>query len=115
MRTPAGFDCKYFYADYYRGRNKQECRLIAENVARQVATEKWTPDLCRQCRAPKILLANACPNLRLQARVVKTWLGLGRQVVVTAACAKTREAVREPEIGCGHCHEALASESVEHE
>ena len=101
MRTPAGFDCKFFYGDYYRGRNKQECRLIAHNPA----SEKWTPDLCAQCRVPKILLANACPNLVLEARVVKTWLGLRRRVVVTATCLRTQQSVAEPEIGCGHCHE----------
>ena len=28
MRTPAGTECPYYYADYYRGRSKQECRLI---------------------------------------------------------------------------------------
>ncbi len=104
MRTPAGFDCKFFYADYYRGRNKQECRLIASNPA----SEKWTPDTCRLCRVPKILWANACPNLVLEVRVVKTWLGLGRKVVVTAHCTLTRQGVREPEIGCGHCHEVLS-------
>ena len=101
MRTPAGFDCKFFYADYYRGRNKQECRLIA----RSANSEKWTPDCCRQCRVPKIIWANACPNLTLEARVVKTWLGLGHKVVVTAYCTKFPQDVREPEIGCGHCHE----------
>jgi hypothetical protein len=36
-----------------------------------------------------------------------------REVVVTAACAKTRQGVREPEIGCGHCHEVLDGEIVE--
>ncbi len=103
MRTPAGFECKFFYADYYRGRNKQECRLIDANPA----SERWTPGLCRDCPVPKIVRANACPHLVLEARVEKTLLGLGRRVAVTAACTKTLQDVAAPEVGCGHCHENL--------
>jgi hypothetical protein len=54
---------------------------------------------------PKILRANACPHLILEARVAKTLAGLGRKVVVSAACTKTLQDVREPQVGCGHCHE----------
>ncbi len=107
MRTPAGFDCKYFYADYYRGRNRQECRLVGNNPA----SEKWTPECCATCRVPRILWANACPNLVLEARVVRTWLGLRRKVVVTATCTFSHTVVSEPEIGCGHCHEHLPREA----
>jgi hypothetical protein len=103
MKTPAGFECKFFHADYYRGRNKQECRLIGQNPA----SEKWTPGLCRDCPVPKILRANACPHLILEARVARTLAGLGRKVVVSAACTKTLQDVREPQVGCGHCHENL--------
>jgi hypothetical protein len=101
MRTPAGFECKFFYADYYRGRNKQECRLIAQNPA----SEKWTPGLCRDCPVPNIVRANACPHLVLEARVIKTWGGLGRRVAVSAACTKTLKDVPEPQVGCGQCQE----------
>jgi hypothetical protein len=103
MKTPAGFECKFFYGDYYRGRNKQECRLIDQNPA----GERWTPSLCRDCPVPKILQTNACPHLVLEARVDKTWGGLGRRVVVSAACTKTLQDVRQPQVGCGHCHENL--------
>jgi hypothetical protein len=109
MRTLYGFDCKFFYADYYRGRNKLECRLIARHSVGSPASEKWTPDLCRNCRVPKILLANACPSLILEAIVAKTWLGLGRKVVVTAACAITHESISEPEIGHGLCQQQTSS------
>jgi hypothetical protein len=108
MRTPAGTECKFFYADYYRGRNRQECRLVGSNSA----GEKWTPDCCATCRVPRILWANACPNLMLEARVVKTWLGLRRKVVVTATCPLSRKPVSEPEIGCGHCHEQLPQDGL---
>ena len=105
MRTPAGFECKYFYANYYRGRNQEECRLIAQNPL----SEPWSRGLCHDCPVPKVLRANACQHLVLEARVIKTHLGLGRRVAVSAACTKTLVDVPEPEVGCGHCHENLAA------
>jgi hypothetical protein len=103
MRTPAGFECKYFYANYYRGRNQQECRLIGKDPAKG----QWTPGLCRDCPVPKITRVNACHHLLLDARVVKTWAGLGRKVEVSATCSKSLVEVVKPEVGCGHCHENL--------
>lgn len=101
MRTPAGHECRFYYADYYRGRQKQECRLIDQNPR----SDRWTPGLCQTCPVPKLLLANACPHMILEARVGKGFLGLSRQVQVTAACTKCLCDVPEPAIGCGHCHE----------
>ena len=101
MITPAGVECRYYYADYYRGRERQECRLIAQN--RQ--SEPWEPKLCRHCPVPGILRANACPNLVLEGHVKKGFLGLSRQVAVGAVCAEHLVEVNEPHIGCGHCHE----------
>jgi len=43
--------------------------------------------------------------LVLEARVVKTWAGLGRRVNISASCTKTLKEVAEPEVGCGQCHE----------
>lgn len=103
MHTPAGFECKHFYADYHRGRNTQECRLIE----RSAASERWTPDTCKHCPVPKILLANACPHLVLEARAEKTWAGFGRKVRVSALCTKSLQDVPEPQVGCGQCHANL--------
>ena len=100
MRTPAGAECRFYHADYHRGRSRQECRLIARNRA----SERWTPDLCRTCPVPAILQANACPNMVLEARVGRRF-GLLRRVVVEAFCTLTKEEVIEPMVGCGHCHE----------
>ncbi len=105
MKTPAGFDCKYYYADYYRGRNQQECRLVEGDRT----SAKWTPGLCRDCPMPRILRANACRHLVLDGRVVKTWGGLGRKMIITASCTKTLADVARPEVGCGHCHEDAQS------
>jgi len=99
MQTPAGKECKYFYGDYYRGRNHEECRLL------QAAGERWTPDLCKTCPVPGIQLANACEFLQLQGRVARPiGAAFQRRVQVSAFCEKTRRYVSEPHVGCGECH-----------
>jgi hypothetical protein len=52
-------------------------------------------------------MANACPHLQLEAVVQPGVLGIGRHVEVHARCDQYRTAVTEPELGCGHCHEAF--------
>jgi hypothetical protein len=108
MRTPAGRECRHYYGDFHRGRQAQECRLLARNSE----SEPWTPDLCAGCPVPDILMANACPNLVLNARVVKRFLGLSRRVEVEGWCSATFLEVENPEVGCGHCHEHRPGASV---
>lgn len=103
MRTPAGTECPYYYADYYRGRSKEECRLIERNPE----GGKWTSNLCSGCAVPGIVRANACPNLVLDAEVKSGFLGLGRGVQVSSRCTRAGEVVEEPEIGCGLCHQSI--------
>ena len=99
MRTPAGFECKYFYGDYFRGRSVEECRLL------QASGEKWSADLCKTCPAPAIARANACEFLQLRAKVTRPFsAGFMRRVEVSAFCEKSKKAVKEPHIGCGECH-----------
>ena len=100
MRTPAGFECKFFYGNYFRGRKQEECRLIGNAPS----LAQWTPDLCRKCPVPGILQANACENLELSASVKRSFLGLVRSVEVSAFCTLTKRNVKEPYIGCGQCH-----------
>ena len=100
VKTPYGQECRYYYADFYRGRSTQECRLIERNPA----SERWEPSLCRNCPVPAILRDNACPNMALEGKVVKGFLGLTRQVEVYAICTLTTTEVKEPRVGCGQCH-----------
>lgn len=100
MRTPAGSECPYYYADFHRGHSTQECRLIERNPL----SEKWDPALCSHCPVPGILRANACPNMALEAQVVRQWLGLVRRVRVYAICVEHQVEVKDPYVGCGHCH-----------
>jgi len=104
MRTPAGRECRYFYGNYYRGRQQEECRLLADSRPPQ----RWTPDLCATCPVPDIVQANACEHMVLYGHVDKGFLGLRRRVRVTAFCLKSRAAVDEPRVGCGQCHPPLS-------
>ena len=108
MITPAGAECRYYYADYYRGRDSQECRLIAQNRA----SEPWRPALCKSCPVPGILRANACPNLVLEGRVERRLLGLAHRVAASAVCSKHLVKVDAPHVGCGHCHEERPGAAV---
>jgi hypothetical protein len=100
MRTPAGRECPFYYADFHRGRQTQECRL----VDRTPSGGRWAPDLCGRCRVPAIHQANACPHLILEARVQPGVLGLGRGIRVSAMCTESGGPVAKPEVGCGLCH-----------
>jgi hypothetical protein len=100
MLTPADTECPYYYEDFYRGRSRQECRLID----RSPVSKSWDPELCARCPVPDIVRANACPNMVLEADVVRRWLGLVRRVEVYAVCTKHQVEVENPYVGCGHCH-----------
>jgi hypothetical protein len=99
MRTPAGKECKYFYGDYFRGRNQEECRLL------KASAQVWSADLCRTCPVPALLQANACEFLQYRGTVIRPVSALfQRRVQVNAHCQKTGRQVSEPQIGCGECH-----------
>jgi hypothetical protein len=100
MRTPAGTECRYYYEDFMRGREVQECRLLAANPA----SRAWRPKLCESCPVPAILRANGCTHMSLEAWVGRRWLILP-QVRVRAFCSLAQQEVAEPMVGCGRCHE----------
>lgn len=96
MKTPAGSECKYFFGDYFRGREREECRLLGA---------AWTRDLCRSCPVPGILRANACESMRLRATAARPLTaGFQRRVRVSVYCEKTGRSGFDPHIGCGDCH-----------
>lgn len=100
MRTPAGTECPFYFEDYFRGRERQECRLIE----RTPNSGQWEPSLCAKCQVPSIVRANACSHLVLEARVNSRFFGLSKEVEVSALCTRSLEEVEEPHIGCGRCH-----------
>ncbi len=99
MKTPAGKECHYYYEDFHRGRNRQECRLLL-HVSRQTA---WRPSDCNRCPVPDILWANASPDLRLTATIDNGFFGIGRHVRVTAICSKHDTVIDDPFLGCRQC------------
>lgn len=100
MRTPAGTECPFYFEDFHRGRDRQECRLID----RTPNGGTWEPRLCGGCPVPAIVRANACEHLVLEGRVRSGFLGLGKHVEVSAMCTWTLGEVEEPKVGCGQCH-----------
>jgi hypothetical protein len=100
MRTPAGTECKFFFGDYYRGRNRESCQLIGDALP----PRHWTRELCKNCPVPGILRANACEYMRLTAKVSPGILRLNRHVKIQAYCRQSDRNVDEPHVGCGICH-----------
>jgi len=100
MRTPSNRECPYFYGDYYRGREKEECRLC-ENSSPPIS---WQPEYCSACAVPDIVLANACEFMVLGLKLKRTFPTLKRQLGVTTYCQKSHRANFDPYIGCGECH-----------
>ena len=99
MRNPNGEECQFFYGDYHRGRNLEECSLLKS------ASITWKSEYCRKCPVPSILRANACENMVLSPRVTKPFYNFFKPLVeVSAFCKKTNRDVKEPHIGCGECH-----------
>jgi hypothetical protein len=100
MRTPDGKECKFFYGDYYRGRNHEECRLLLDSPTYR----GWASNMCTGCPVPGILSANACENMKLKGKIHRPFPFLNKQVAVEAYCVKCECDVQEPHIGCGECH-----------
>lgn len=100
MKTPAGKDCSFFYGDYYRGRNQEECRLLGSASPPLL----WKPDLCKTCPVPDIQAANACKYLLLTPSLERPFPFINQRVKVTTACIKTGRQGFDAHIGCGECH-----------
>lgn len=100
MRTPAGQECRFYHADFHRGRNLQECRLIRDNPD----SLRWRPVDCTGCPVPEILKANASRDMELTLTIKPRLLGIGRQKVVSAECIRHRLPIDDPYVGCPKCN-----------
>jgi len=90
-------NCRYFYADYHRGREYEECRLIKRNPD----SRPWRRALCDTCPVPRILRETNCPEIALEATVVRRW-GVFERVEVFAVCARHLIELEDP-TRCPHC------------
>ena len=99
MRTPAGKECPYFYGDYFRGREREECQLL------QSASLRWQPSHCSSCPIPAISAANSCEHMQFHPTLKKPLVIIGKtHVSIDVYCRKCECSVAEPRIGCGQCH-----------
>ena len=96
-------NCRYFYGDYHRGRNVEECRLVQNNPNND---RPWRRKLCDSCPVPETLIVSNCRHLLLEGEVRRKFLR--DQVEITlAVCSKH---VRELDDG-KHCPECAAERS----
>jgi len=100
MKNPAGIECQYFFGDYFRGRHREECRLLkSANPALD-----WEPKLCESCPVPEIRRANSCDHMQLRPSIKRPFPFAPKRVQIEAYCRKTHQDVAEPHLGCGECH-----------
>lgn len=98
MKTPYGKECAWYYADFHRSHEREECRLVKSGSL-------WHRELCRNCEAPAIAAANNCENLDLIAEVQRSFFGKKTKgIIIKAFCRKSNDWVQNPYIGCGQCH-----------
>lgn len=77
-------NCRYFFGDYHRGKNKEECRLLDANPNNQ---RPWHRSLCDRCPVPALIVESNSRELMLEAEVRRRFLR--ENVVVTfAVCAR---------------------------
>ena len=95
--TQGPVNCRYFYGDYHRGRNREECRLVEANPNNQ---RPWRRKLCGSCPVPALLMTSNTRELVLEAEVKRKLLW--EQVEVTfAICQKHLVELSDPR----HCPE----------
>lgn len=101
--TQGPVNCRYFYGDYHRGRNREECRLLAANPNNE---RPWRRKLCDSCPVPALLLKSNTPELVLEGEVKRKFLW--EQVEVTfAICQKHLIELNDP----SHCPECAKEQS----
>ena len=113
MRTPAGKECDFYYEDFHRGRELQECR-----IQKAPQSLPWHPKDCAKCPVPDILRANSSRHLRLELNIQTRMLGMGRKIEVRAWCDKHGTSIENPFTGCPKCNAerpglALFAEAME--
>jgi len=96
--TTGPVNCRYFYGDYHRGRNREECRLLEANPNNQ---RPWRIKLCGSCPVPELLLTSNTRELVLEAEVNRKLLW-DRVEVTFAICQKHLLELADPRY-CPEC------------
>ena len=98
-------DCPYYFADYFRGRDTEKCRLLERNPENR---RPWKRALCDTCPVPGILRRSTCRHLALEASVERRF-GILDRVQVYAICAEHVQELTDP-FRCPACEEEARSE-----
>jgi hypothetical protein len=97
MRTPAKRDCSYYYEDFNRGADIQQCRIV-----RTKDSAWWRDSDCKKCPVPDIENASGGPHLDLTMTVRRTKFGRNSTYSVTAWCV-LHGPIADPYVGCLEC------------
>ena len=97
-------NCRYFYGDYFRGKNHEECRLIEANPNN---SRPWRRKLCDSCPVPALIITSNCRTLELEAEVQRKFLR-DHVVVTFAVCTKHVRQLDDP----GYCPECAAENAA---
>ena len=100
MSTYKPVNCRYFYGDYFRGKEKETCRLLESSPGNRTA---WKRKLCDTCPVPELLLTSSCRDLLLEGKVTKSFLR-ERVAVSFAVCATHMLDLDDP----AHCPQCEA-------
>lgn len=93
-------NCRFFYGDYHRGNNYEECRLLQASPNN---SRSWKRKHCNTCPVPALLRETNCQDLLLEAEVRKRFLR-ERVVVTFAVCGKHMLELDDPRY-CPQCAE----------
>ncbi|MFN8446261.1 MAG: hypothetical protein U0175_36055 [Caldilineaceae bacterium] len=91
--------CRYFYGDYFRGKNKEECRLLAANPNNE---RPWQRKHCNTCPVPEIVIASNSRDLALEAEIKRKFLWSEQVEITLAVCSKHVRELSDP-LYCPDC------------
>ncbi len=98
MTTHKPVNCRYFYGDYFRGKEKEACRLLESTPGSRTA---WKRKLCDTCPIPELLLTSSCRDLLLEGKVTKSFLR--ERVAVSFAICVTHMLDLDDPAHCPQC------------
>lgn len=84
--------CRYFYGDYFRGKNVEACRLLEANPDNPIP---WRRKLCDSCPVPAVLISSNCRDLGLEGTVKRSLLR-ERVEITFAVCTRHMEQLADP-------------------
>lgn len=105
--TTGPVNCRYFYGDYFRGKNKESCRLLEANPNNQRA---WSRQLCDSCPVPEIIRTSNSTDLLIEAEVKRKFLRSAVEVTF-AVCSKHLVELTDPRY-CQECAKEYGDEAV---